>query len=66
MLKPGGTLAYSTCTFNTAENEEMIERILSHYPDMESREMKRLWPHLERGGAFCCHLGQIGGRRSFK
>ena len=23
--------------------------------------MKRLWPHLERGGAFCCHLGQIGG-----
>ena len=35
MLKPGGTLAYSTCTFNTAENEEMIERILSHYPDME-------------------------------
>lgn len=49
MLKPGGTLAYSTCTFNTAENEEMIERTLSQYPDMELREMKRLWPHLERG-----------------
>lgn len=49
MLKPGGTLAYSTCTFNTAENEEMIEHILSQYPDMELHEMKRLWPHLERG-----------------
>lgn len=49
MLKPGGTLAYSTCTFNTAENEEMIERIVSHYPDMELQLTKRLWPHLERG-----------------
>lgn len=49
MLKPGGTLAYSTCTFNTAENEEMIERILSQYPDLELQQMKRLWPHLERG-----------------
>ncbi|MDH6669852.1 NOL1/NOP2/sun family putative RNA methylase [Paenibacillus sp. LBL] len=49
MLKPGGTLAYSTCTFNKAENEEMVGRILKQYPDMELREMKRLWPHLERG-----------------
>ena len=49
MLKPGGTLAYSTCTFNTAENEEMIERILLQYPDLQLQEMKRLWPHLERG-----------------
>ncbi|SEL03818.1 NOL1/NOP2/sun family putative RNA methylase [Paenibacillus sp. cl141a] len=49
MLKPGGTLAYSTCTFNTAENEEMIERMLLQYPDLELQQMKRLWPHLERG-----------------
>ncbi|MFX9362938.1 RNA methyltransferase, partial [Acinetobacter baumannii] len=25
MLKPGGTLVYSTCTFNRVENEETIE-----------------------------------------
>lgn len=49
MLKPGGTLAYSTCTFNTAENEEMVERIIAHYLDMELQFTKRLWPHLERG-----------------
>lgn len=27
-LKPGGLLIYSTCTFNTAENEENVSRIM--------------------------------------
>ena len=35
-LRPGGCLIYSTCTFNTAENEEMVRRILDEYPDSES------------------------------
>lgn len=30
-LKPGGYLIYSTCTFNLAENEEMVNYILSTY-----------------------------------
>ncbi|MWV43776.1 RNA methyltransferase [Paenibacillus sp. HJL G12] len=49
MLKPGGTMAYSTCTFNRSENEDMMEQFTTHYPDMEIVEMKRLWPHQEAG-----------------
>ncbi|MFC3748535.1 RsmB/NOP family class I SAM-dependent RNA methyltransferase [Paenibacillus sp. GCM10012306] len=49
MLKPGGYIAYSTCTFNRKENEDTIEHILDSYPDMELISSKRLWPHLEKG-----------------
>ncbi|MDQ0195904.1 RsmF rRNA methyltransferase first C-terminal domain-containing protein [Paenibacillus wynnii] len=49
MLKPGGSLAYSTCTFNRKENEEIITRLTDSYPDMELITQKRLWPHLEKG-----------------
>jgi len=49
MLKPGGSLAYSTCTFNRQENEEIISRVTDTYPDMELITQKRLWPHLEKG-----------------
>ncbi len=35
MLAPGGELIYSTCTFAPAENEGVVEYILSNYPDME-------------------------------
>ena len=35
MLKPGGILLYSTCTFSRIEDEGNIEYILEHYPQME-------------------------------
>ena len=49
-LKPGGTLLYSTCTLNPAENQEMVEWILT-LPGMEQVSIRdsvpdRLW--LER------------------
>lgn len=31
-VKLGGTLAYSTCTLNPKENEEVCEKFLEHYP----------------------------------
>ena len=34
-LKPGGLLVYSTCTFNTKENEENVRYFLEQYDDME-------------------------------
>jgi 16S rRNA C967 or C1407 C5-methylase (RsmB/RsmF family) len=34
LLKPGGILAYSTCTINACENEQMVRHILDVYPCM--------------------------------
>lgn len=34
MLRPGGQLLYSTCTFSVEENEGMVQWLLEQYPDM--------------------------------
>lgn len=61
MLKPGGRLTYSTCTFNRQENEELIGRLLERYADLELVTIKRLWPHKERGeGHFVALLRKAG------
>lgn len=49
MLRPGGTLVYSTCTFATAENEDSISRFLTRHPAYELIRQKRLWPHQVKG-----------------
>ena len=33
MLRPGGLLLYSTCTFDGRENEQVIEHLLEHFPE---------------------------------
>ena len=35
LLKPGGVLAYSTCTFNRFENEDMVGAFMKRHPDYE-------------------------------
>jgi len=35
MLKPGGRLVYSTCTFNPKENEEVLARFLHLHPEFD-------------------------------
>jgi NOL1/NOP2/sun family putative RNA methylase len=35
MLKPGGYMLYSTCTFSPEENEGTISYLLENYPDFE-------------------------------
>ncbi|MDN4073492.1 16S rRNA (cytosine(967)-C(5))-methyltransferase RsmB [Fictibacillus terranigra] len=35
LLKPGGTLLYSTCTVDTEENNEIADAFLKHHPDFE-------------------------------
>ena len=35
MLRPGGRLVYSTCTFNPEENEKTILWFLEHHPEFE-------------------------------
>lgn len=40
MLRPGGMMLYSTCTFDAEENEGTIEYLLEQYPEFEILEMK--------------------------
>ena len=63
LLKPEGQLIYSTCTYNTIENEEQIQYLLNHYncsliplkkshgmsPGMNMEEAVRLYPHHYQG-----------------
>ena len=73
LLRPGGRLVYSTCTFNRDENEGSIEGFLQRHPDFETREfqlpgigtsqggMLRVWPHRVRGdGHFVAKLIKTG------
>lgn len=61
MLKPGGTLGYSTCTFSPEENERTMEAITSEYPELRLVTMERIWPHRERGeGHFVAVLAKDG------
>lgn len=72
MLRPGGRMAYSTCTFNALENEGVIQSFLHAHPDfslcpfslsgtLESAGMLRLWPHRVRGeGHFVALLVKHG------
>lgn len=40
MLKPGGLLMYSTCTFSPDENEGLISYVLEQFPEMELLDME--------------------------
>lgn len=44
LLKPGGHIVYSTCTFNRSENEAQIEQFLANYPDFETVDIRPLLP----------------------
>ncbi len=75
MVRPGGRLIYSTCTFEPAENEEIVAWLLQEYPDFSPAApvpvggitqggvagTLRLWPHLLQGeGHFVAVLHKEG------
>ncbi|MGZ8612277.1 MAG: 16S rRNA (cytosine(967)-C(5))-methyltransferase RsmB [Actinomycetota bacterium] len=54
LLRPGGRLVYSVCTFPRAETDAACDAIVRHRPDLEPVELDgpdgpapriRLWPH---------------------
>lgn len=49
MVRPGGKLVYSTCTFEYDEDEGQVESFLSSHSDFSLVSMHRIWPHQEQG-----------------
>lgn len=53
LLKPGGTLVYSTCSLEAEENDQVVERALASVPDLRFVESRRTLPFVDRvDGAF--------------
>ncbi len=63
MLRPGGRLVYSTCTFAPAEDEGSVSRFLEAHPDFYLEKEERLMPHKVKGeGHFLAVLHREGGQ----
>ena len=76
LVRPGGRLVYSTCTFNRNENEDTIAAFLSRHPEFEPEDFSlpgvgasengciRIWPHRQRGdGHFAAKLRKGGSAK---
>ncbi len=74
LLKPGGRLVYSTCTFAPEENEQVIAEFLNQHPEFTPEEISapwftpgpnstfRMWPHKLLGeGHFAAVLKKTDG-----
>ena len=74
MLRPGGRLVYSTCTFAPREDEEAVAAFLERHPDFAPEKVDapwftpgengsfRLWPHKLLGeGHFAAVLRRMDG-----
>ena len=77
MVRPGGRLVYSTCTFNPQENRENVAWVLERFPDFQAGSFAlpgvgasqdgclELWPHRIAGeGHFVALLLRRGGERA--
>lgn len=78
LVRPGGRLVYSTCTFAPEEDELAVETFLSAHPEFApetvsapwfaevSQGQFRLWPHKLLGeGHFAAVLRKMAGSESF-
>ena len=55
-VKAGGTLVYSTCTINPAENEKQIAEFLRENREFKELEQKQLLPDGGTDGFFICRM----------
>ena len=60
MLKKGGILVYSTCTFAKEEDEDVIDEFIEEYKGAVLIEKERLWPHKIKGeGHFVAKIQKL-------
>lgn len=79
LVRPGGRLVYSTCTFSFAENEQIVAELATEQPRWQLKRFDhlqawetpnfagcyRLWPHRDRcAGAFAAVLQCAAGSSS--
>ena len=50
LLKPGGRIAYSTCTIHPDENFKQVEDFLLAHPGLKLNQQKQIWPGSDQGG----------------
>ena len=61
LVRAGGRLVYSTCTFARGEDEEQVENFLARHPEFALLEQHRLLPHEVKGeGHFAALLEKRG------
>lgn len=57
MLKPGGSLVYSTCSFEAEENEQVVAHTIKQFPFLKLEEEKSVLPFRDRfDGAYTARL----------
>ena len=77
LVRPGGRLVYSTCTFAPEEDEEAVANFLQEHPEFEPETLEapwfvpvengghRMWPHKLLGeGHFAAVLKKTGGEET--
>ena len=47
LLKPGGTLVYSTCSFEPEENGEVVDEFLAGHPELRLAGSRELLPFVD-------------------
>lgn len=67
MLRDGGRIVYSTCTFAPCENEGVISEFLKTHPEFELAETTKILPHKQKGeGHFSAALIKRGDAPKMK
>jgi 16S rRNA (cytosine967-C5)-methyltransferase len=61
LLKPGGTLVYSTCSLEPEENDQLVERAVAEIPFLRFIESRRTLPFVDAiDGAFAARFIREG------
>ena len=48
LLKVGGKMVYSTCTFAVDEDEGQMQRFIEKHPEMRLIESEKIYPHRQK------------------